>query len=133
MARRVKARATKRTVTKKRTVKKAAKRTAARRQATQPNLLGVIHGAIAHQAARPILGRLSGDDLDVLARHTSAGTLMSALTPLADTASKDDAVNAMPPDIGNVIAKLPESDVTTLRYHLSRLDRDKNNALVCSC
>ena len=25
------------------------------------------------------------------------------------------------------------SDVTTLRYHLSRLDRDKNNALVCSC
>src|ERR1700676_3332076 len=101
MAKRVKTRVAKRAV------KKAAKRAAAPRQAARPNLLGVIRGAIVHQAARPILGRLSGDDLDVLAKHMSAGTLMPGLTPLADTASKDDAVSAMPQDIGNVIAKLP--------------------------
>jgi hypothetical protein len=127
MAKRVRTRATKRAV------KKTAKRTVPRRQAAPPNFLGVIRGAIVHKAARPILGRLSGEDLDVLARHTSAGTLMSALTPLADTTTKDDAVSAMPRDVGNVIAKLPESDVTTLRYHLKRLDRDKYDALVCPC
>lgn len=114
-------------------VKKAAKRTVRQAQTAKPNLLGVIRGAIVHQAARPILGRLSGEDLDVLAKHMSAGTLMSGLTPLADTKSKDDAVNAMPEDIGSVIAKLPDSDVTTLRYHLNRLDRDRNNMIVCPC
>ena len=56
---------------------------------------------------------------------------MSGLTPLADIASKDDAVRAMPHDIGNIIAELPETDVTTLRNHLKRLGRDKNDALVC--
>jgi hypothetical protein len=127
MAKRVKKRSAKRAV------KKAAKPIVTRRPIARPNLLGVIRGAIVHRAARPILGRLSGDDLDVLARHMSAGTLMSGLTPLADKASKDDAVNAMPKDIGDVIAKLPEKDVTTLRSHLKRLDRDKYNAIVCPC
>ena len=86
-----------------------------------------------HKAARPILGRLSGDDLDVLAKHMSAGTLMSGLTPLADNPSKQDAIKAMPNDIGNVIAKLPDTDVATLRNHLKRLGRDKANAIVCPC
>jgi hypothetical protein len=66
--------------------------------------------------------------------RTSIGArLMSEGAKRSVAASRDDAVKAMPADIGNVIAKLPESDVTTLRNHLSRLDRDKNEALVCSC
>lgn len=106
---------------------------AAPRRAVRPSFLSVIRGAIAHQAARPILGRLSSDDLDVLAKHMSEGTLMSGLTPLVDIASSDDAVKAMPADVGNIIAKLPESDVTMLRNHLSRLNRDKKGALDCPC
>jgi hypothetical protein len=127
MAKRVKTRV------EKRAVKKVAKRADVSKQAARPNLLGVIRGAIVHQAARPILGRLSGDDLDILAKHMSAGTLMLGLTPLADTASKDDAVSAMPQDIGNIIARLPATDVTALHNHLKRLDRDENDAVVCPC
>jgi hypothetical protein len=58
---------------------------------------------------------------------------MSGLTPLADTSTKDDAVKAMPSDLGNVISKLPDTDVDTLRDHLSQLGRDKNDLLVCPC
>jgi hypothetical protein len=131
MAKRAKKRAAKRGV--RRMAKRSIVRAAAPRRAVRPSFLGVIRGAIVHQTARPILGRLSSDDLDVLAKHMSEGTLMSGLTPLVDTASKDDAVKVMPADIGNVIAKLPESDVTTLRRNLSRLERDKNNVLNCDC
>jgi len=116
---------------KKATPKKTA--TTAAKPAAPPNLLGVIRGAIVHKAARPILGRLSGEDLDVLAKHMSAGTLMPGLTPIADHASKDAAVNAMPADIGKVIAKLPDADVAKLRSQLSRLGRDKKNMIVCPC
>jgi hypothetical protein len=112
--------------------KKAAK-AAAVNPTGRPGLLGVIRGAIVHKAARPILGRLSGDDLDVLAKHMSAGTLMPGLTPIADHKSKDDAVNAMPADIGKVIAKLPDDDVAKLRSQLSKLGRDKKNMIVCPC
>jgi hypothetical protein len=131
MAKRAKKRGAKSAARK--TAKRSIARAAVRRRAVRPSFLGVIRGAIAHQAARPILGRLSNDDLDVLAKHMSEGTLMSGLTPLADTASREDAVTAMPADIGNVIAKLPESDVTTLRDHLNKLDRGKNKELVCNC
>jgi hypothetical protein len=131
MAKRAKKRGAKSAVRKR--AKRSIARAAAPRRAVRPSFLGVIRGAITHQAARPILGRLSSDDLDVLAKHMSEGTLMSGLTPLADTVSRDDAVKVMPADIGNVIAKLPESDVTTLRDHLNRLGRGKNEELVCNC
>lgn len=127
MAKRSKKKTAKRTVSRKRPVKKAAA------QATRPNLLGAIRGAIAHRHARPILGRLSPDDLDILARHLSAGTLMRGLTPIADTSSKDEAVNSMPRDIGGVVAKLSDGDVANLRRHLRLLKRDSTNAVVCPC
>jgi cytochrome c553 len=126
----------------KKSTKRTAKRTAATKQTAKKsaprakpalNLLRVIHGAITHHQARPILGRLSSEDLDLLAKHGAAGTLMPGITPIADTASKSEAIKAMPSDIGQVVAKLSDDDVANLRGHLQRLPRDKANAAKCGC
>lgn len=97
------------------------------------NVLRVMHAALTHPAARPILGRLSEDDMDTLADHISAGTLMAGLTPLADAATKAEAMRAMPRDLANVISKLPADHVSEMRNQLSRLDRDADNNLMCPC
>ena len=115
---------------KKRAVKKGAELTAA---TEQPTLLGSIKSAIEHKHARPILGQFSEDDLDILARHMSAGTLMPALTHIADNKSKDAAVSAMPKDVGNVINKLSDTDVAKLRVSLRRLPVNARGARSCPC
>jgi hypothetical protein len=118
----------------KRTAVKAVQGTLRRRAAGgAENLLGLMHGVIKHRAARPIFGQLSGDDLAVLSAHLSKGTLMAGLTPVADAATKADAVSAMPSDLGEVISKLSEDHVKALRTSLKRLRRDNSRKLVCGC
>jgi hypothetical protein len=78
-------------------------------------------------------GHVSQQDMNVLKGHLDAGTLMSGVTPIADTSSKAAALRNMPTDLAKVVAKLPANKVSELRAHLNTLGRDPKGAVPCSC
>lgn len=97
------------------------------------NSLGVLHAAISDTVARNVLGALSPDDFEVLSRHAAAGTLVPALQHLIEHDDMENAIAAMPDDVGQIARKVPSDALLGVKASMADLPRNDDNSVGCGC